>query len=87
MRLMMFVLIASVLSRVAHTKNCWRQKKPIIHYGVVCKKQGRGRDRALREFDISPVTHINIKNRPRPWTLVKTPIDSRNAMREYIVLI
>jgi hypothetical protein len=51
------------------------------------KNKVRARDGALREFDIPPILHIDIKNRPRPWALVKTPIYSRYAVCEYVVLI
>ena len=76
----MFVLIASVLSRVAHGKNCERQKKSIIHYGSACKKQVRGRDGALREFDIPLVLHVDIVYVLWQWMSIIAPLNARNAV-------
>gem|GEM_PF-1292006 len=62
MCLMLFVLIASVLSRVAH-KKLLASEKTDIRYGMGrAKNKFRGRDGALREFDIPPILHIKHQN-------------------------
>gem|GEM_PF-3061578 len=48
-----------------------------------CHLDAMTSDVSTRMFDIPQILHINIKNRSRPWTLVKPPIDSRNALIIY----
>jgi hypothetical protein len=85
---MMFVLIASVLSWVAHTKKLLASEKTdhTLWHGRA-KNKVRGRDGALQEFDSPALLYINIKHRSRPWILVKPPIDPRYAVCKYVVLI
>ena len=87
MRLMLFALIASVLSRVAHKKLLASEKTDHTLWHGRAKNKVRRRDGALREFDILPILHIKHQNVLRPWALKKPPVDSRNAMREYVVLV
>ena len=84
----MFVLIASVLSWVAHTKKIAGVRKNRSYIMAWCaKNKVRGRDGALQEFDSPALLYINIKHRSRPWILVKPPIDPRYAVCKYVVLI
>jgi len=59
---MMFVLIASVLSRVAHKKLLASEKTDHTLWRGRAKNKVRGRDGALREFDIPPILHIKHQN-------------------------
>ena len=42
-------------------------------------------DSLVAHLGILPILHINVVNILRQQMLVKSPIDSRNAVREYVV--